>query len=231
MKDAAPVDEGEFLSILTDGARQHGIPFTEAQAGLCFEHVALMLEWNRRMNLTRITDLRQIIEKHLLDSLIPARWLPLAGPALDIGSGSGFPGVPLKILASELDMTLLDAQRKRISFLRVVLAKLALPQMRVLQGRWEEFLGVSAPPLPARFNLITTRAIRLQPEQITHIVENRLRPGGVLACWAGPGKADFPVHESESQSQGKAVSGERCHSYTLPSVAGVRRIMLWRKPA
>ncbi|MHC1725594.1 MAG: 16S rRNA (guanine(527)-N(7))-methyltransferase RsmG [Syntrophobacteraceae bacterium] len=87
--------------------------FTDAEANLCTRHVNLMLEWNRRLNLTRIVSHNDIIVKHLLDSIVPAKYLPHSGPALDVGTGAGFPGIPLKIMSPALDFLLLDSNRKK----------------------------------------------------------------------------------------------------------------------
>ena len=151
----------DFLRTLLALMEEYGIPFSEEQAGICYEHISLMLDWNRRCNLTRITDSREIIEKHLLDSLIPARWLPRAGPAMDIGTGPGFPGIPLKVLHPELEMLLLESNRKKTSFLKVVLSRLSLLNVRVLESRWEELVHADHPLLETPLMLVTMRAVRL----------------------------------------------------------------------
>lgn len=87
-----PLIKTDFLETLVTVMANYDIPLSEEQANACHEHVSLMLAWNRTCNLTRITDLREIIESHLLDSLLPARWLPQAGPALDLGTGPRIPG-------------------------------------------------------------------------------------------------------------------------------------------
>jgi 16S rRNA (guanine527-N7)-methyltransferase len=219
----------DFLKMLLGLAEQCGIPLSEAQALLCREHISLMLEWNRNHNLTRITDPKEIIEKHLLDSLIPARWLRQAGPALDIGTGPGFPGIPLKILHPELEMLLLDSQRKKVSFLKIVLSKLPLQNISALQGRWEELAQGGHPLVKSPFKLAMMRAVRLEPEHISVAAANLLGPDGLFAWWGGP-SADLKWcdhHRERFENAGMTFAGR--HSYALPSAVQLRHLYLWRK--
>lgn len=93
-----------------------GIALTEQQAQLLSRHIEIMLEWNLRLNLTRITESEEIMVKHLLDSILPASFLPSSGNALDVGTGAGFPGIPLKIVRPGLQMILLDSRQEEGQF-------------------------------------------------------------------------------------------------------------------
>lgn len=218
----------EFIRTLLVLTQNEGIPFLREEAELCFMHIELMLEWNRRHNLTRITDLGEILVSHLLDSLIPARWLPRHGLALDIGTGAGFPGIPLRILSPELDMVLLEANRKKTSFLRVVLSHLRLQNAWALQGRWEEFERIGAPHAAKRFDLVTMRAVRLESAQLTYFGSKILREGGIFAWWAGPGAGEARQHLTEG-SKDRELSFEGEHTYNLPSIGSPRRLLIWKK--
>lgn len=219
----------DFLGTLLALTEEYGITFSEEQAGICYEHVCSMLDWNRRCNLTRITDYREVIEKHLLDSLIPARWLPRAGPAMDIGTGPGFPGIPLKVLHPELEMLLLESNRKKASFLKVVLSRLPLRNVRVLQERWEDLVRKERLLLESPLMLVTMRAVILEPEHLSILASKILQPDGVFAWWAGP-SADLKWQEHHRQtleSTGMVFEGPRC--YSLPSASQLRYLFLWRK--
>ncbi|MEN6437714.1 MAG: 16S rRNA (guanine(527)-N(7))-methyltransferase RsmG, partial [Syntrophobacter sp.] len=154
-----------FTALIMDYAGRVGLHLSREQADLCRMHIELMLEWNHRLNLTRITIQEETIVKHLLDSLLPATALPASGNALDVGTGAGFPGIPLKILHPGLEFTLLDASRKKVSFLAVVVAKLGLKGIHPVHGRWEDF--AQAPGNRMRFSLITMRAVRLEPRHLS----------------------------------------------------------------
>ena len=221
--------EGQFLEEILQASERLGIGLSRDQAWLCCRHISLMLEWNRRLNLTRITDPREILEKHILDSLLPARHLPRAGLALDIGSGGGFPGIPLKILHPGLDMVLLDSNRKKASFLQVVVATLGLQHARAVQGRWEEMEKLPMPAGPAGFELVTMRAVRLEPASLK-LAERSLKPGGLFAWWAGPGSESAgDVFAARPDSAGLAFEG--VFPYELPSASRPRQLLLWRRTA
>lgn len=219
-----------FLDTLLALTEEYDIPLTSNQGRACCEHIALMLAWNRRCNLTRITDQREILEKHLLDSLLPARWLPRTGPAVDVGTGPGFPGIPLSILHPELEMLLLESNRKKSSFLKVLLAQLALPKVRVVEGRWEELMRKDQPLAKNHFELVTMRAVKLEPAHLRHLASGLLRPGGVFAYWAGPGTDLTWQKDLSERLTAAGVSFEGRHGYSLPSIPQPRYLFLWRKP-
>jgi 16S rRNA (guanine527-N7)-methyltransferase len=223
------MERKDFIKTLLALTGENGISFSEEQAEACFEHISLMLDWNQRCNLTRITDHREIIEKHLLDSLIPARWLPQAGPAMDIGTGPGFPGIPLKILHPELNMLLLESNRKKASFLKVLLSRLPLEKVQVLESRWEDLVRTGHPLLEHQLKLATMRAVKLEPAHLSRFAAKLLQPGGVFAWWAGPG-ADLKWQEAHRETLAAAgMIFEERHDYTLPTLSQQRYLFLWRK--
>lgn len=220
----------EFIRNLLDLTRQRGILFSREQALMCLEHIRLMLEWNQSLNLTRITDFKEILVKHVLDSLIPSRWLPTDGLALDVGTGPGFPGIPLKILCQELEMVLLEAHRKKVSFLKVVLSRLPLQNLRAIQGRWEKFEGLEPHSPAGKFGLVTLRAVRLDAEYLQVLAPRFLKPGGILAWWAGPGTAggdEDPGPSRKFASQEMIFQG--AYNYELPFASNPRRLLVWKK--
>jgi len=102
---------------------------------------ALLQKWNEKINLTSEKDALSILERHVFDSLQYHRWLNPSHKILDIGSGAGFPGIPLKIIHPDLVMTLLDSQKKRCSFLREAIRTLKLEGIEVSEGRVESFFN------------------------------------------------------------------------------------------
>jgi 16S rRNA (guanine527-N7)-methyltransferase len=222
------MEPDDLLETLMQLAGDANLALSEEQATLCCTHARLMLEWNRKVNLTRITEPREILIKHCLDSLIPARWLPHEGLALDVGTGPGFPGIPLRIASPELRMVLLEASRKKSSFLRVLLARLNLSGVTVVQDRWEEFPKRGASTGPEDYSLIVMRAVRLETEHLSGLASKVLRPGGVFAWWAGPGAQSEKFRESGLLQSGAMVfEGE--FPYRLPSIESSHRLLVWRK--
>lgn len=102
------------------------------------KYLSLLLKWNKTYNLTAITDPGEIKIKHFEDSLAPLPFLPRPCRLLDVGTGAGFPGIPLKIKRSDLEVVLLDSQRKKISFCEAVIRELGLKGIKTIQGRAEE---------------------------------------------------------------------------------------------
>ena len=134
------------LTVLEEGARALGLDLDAAQFDRFRRYGELLLEWNERMNLTAITDPAGVQALHFLDALTlvpPVRaWCRGAGfddpTLLDIGSGAGLPGIPLKIALPRLRATLLDATGKRVRFLQHVVDELGLRGIGAVQGRAEE---------------------------------------------------------------------------------------------
>ncbi len=101
-------------------------------------YLSLLLKWNKVYNLTAITEHDEVWEKHFYDSLAPLKLLPKSGDLLDIGSGAGFPGIPLKIARPALSVTLLDAVDKKCLFCETVIRELGLKDINVVHGRAED---------------------------------------------------------------------------------------------
>lgn len=115
----------------------------------------LLLEWNEKFNLTAIKDLDEIEEKHFIDSLYLDKFVSLENKTLlDVGSGAGFPGIPLAIAHPNLKVFLLESNGKKVSFLKEAVKQLDLKNVEVIQSRAEEFLDKE------RFDIVTARAVK-----------------------------------------------------------------------
>lgn len=147
-------------------------------------YLSLLLRWNRVQSLTAYRKPMEILDKLFLDSLLFLPLLP-APPSrlLDLGSGAGIPGVPLKIVEPAYELTLAEARRRRTSFLSAVVRELALEGVRVLAGR-AEILIEELPELEAAFDAVVTRGTG-RPGEIVPLALQFLRPGGRLVA-SGP---------------------------------------------
>ena len=114
---------------------------SDRQADQFLRYFELLTEWNAVMNLTAITEFKEVVEKHFIDSALLSEYIKENNPKslIDIGTGAGFPGVPLKILFPEMKVTLLDSLNKRIRFLNTVIQELGLENIEAIHGRAEEY--------------------------------------------------------------------------------------------
>jgi 16S rRNA (guanine527-N7)-methyltransferase len=145
-----------FQKTLESGLYRSGIQLSEVQVHLLVRHAAELLKWNKKINLTAITQPREMVEKHYIDSMIGTRALGLTGKFIDIGSGGGFPGIPLKILYPNLNLVLLDASRKKISFLKHVIRTLGLTNIDAVHARAEDICR--DPSFNQQFDGVISRA-------------------------------------------------------------------------
>jgi len=147
----------EWQNFITDGARQLGV---EIDAGITSQfsiHASELIKWNRKLNLTSITHPKDLAVKHFLDSLAPAHFIPDNARMLDIGSGGGFPGIPLKILNPSLKVMLIDGTRKKVNFLKHALRILKLESIEAHQIRAENLH--EDPAYANLFDVIISRAL------------------------------------------------------------------------
>lgn len=219
---------GTFSELILQYAAEAGVGLTEGQALLLSRHVRIMLEWNSRFNLTRITAPEEVIIKHLLDSIAPARYLPTSGHALDIGAGAGFPGIPLKIVHPDLEMVLLESSGKKVSFLSAAAASLGLPGIRPLHGSWQDFRRCEENA--GKFTLIVMRALKPEPGHISRLASSVLAPGGFFARWESLDPDAKEGSIAETKQKGRLdVEFYGDFDYSLPGVKRRRVVRLWRK--
>lgn len=144
--------DGPVATRLSVGLAKLGLTLAPAQRVALATLVAELADWNTRMNLTAITDPSEVVDKHLLDSLAVLPWLRGHSVA-DVGSGAGFPGLPLAVADPERRYTLIESTGKKVKFLRHAIERLELPNVEVLHGR-AEALKPSQP-----FDSVISRAL------------------------------------------------------------------------
>jgi 16S rRNA (guanine527-N7)-methyltransferase len=129
--------EQAWVEAFHEGAAELQIPLESQQTSQFERYLTELLAWNKKTNLTAITDEKEIAVKHFLDSLACSKAL-IPGSLLDIGTGAGFPGLPLKILNPSLEVTLLEPSHKRAAFLHHIIGTLGLKQAKVVIRRLED---------------------------------------------------------------------------------------------
>ncbi len=200
--------------LLRDGLEQQGISASQAQRETLLAYTDLLLKWNRTHNLTAITEPKEVVSKHLLDSLSMLPVLP-EGDLLDVGTGAGFPGLPIAVMQPSRSVVLLDSSSKKTAFLLEVKRQFALTNIEVVCARVEAYSG-------QRFPLITARAFAATAELLA-ATSHLLDDGGRWVLMKGR----YPATELAALGEGFDVESQSMH------VAGLdgERHLLWIHPS
>ena len=201
-----------MTEFLKKAAQAEGFLLSDQQLAAFERYAELLVEWNQKINLTAITEPEEIAVKHFVDSLMLLKYidLPENGSLIDVGTGAGFPGIPIKIYSPSVQVTLLDALNKRINFLDAVSKELG-QENRCLHLRAEE--GGRKPDLREQFDVATARAVA----SMTALAEYCLpyvKVGGVFAALKG---FEIESELEEAKPAIKLLGGkiERVEQYTL----------------
>ena len=211
-------------ALLDQGARRLGVCLAGEQLDGFRTYREELLRWGARMNLTALRSAEAIVREGFLDSLACA---PLIGPevrrVVDLGSGAGFPGIPLALVRPAVRFTLLEASRKKTSFLRHIVRTLQLANAAVLMGRAEALAAEAG--LGEAFDLALARAVAPPAEQAS-LVRPFLGPGGAFVLQAGEGSRPPDAAEAIGAA-GFVLERE----IAVPPTPGLppRRLLLWRR--
>lgn len=210
---------------LAERATQFGVMLSEEQQNQFYNYMELLLEWNEKLNLTAITDQEQILTKHFIDSLSIAPYINLSDKILDIGTGAGFPGIPLKIALPQNSFTLLDSLNKRINFLNVIIQELKLKNIKAIHGRAEEFNKINGER--ENYEIVVSRAVA----KLNVLLEYMLpfvKKGGKCICMKS---IDIDEELKEAEKAIKTLGGriEKIDSITLENTDIQRKIVIIKK--
>jgi len=214
----------EDLKPLRDRAPDYGISLSDHQLNLFRIYLDELWDWNAHFNLTGLSSRRRIVTELFLDSLVPAPFLPKEGKVLDVGSGAGFPGLPLKIYSSRLNTTLLEANSKKVSFLKHVIRLLMLKETDVVRGRVEK---VGDNILHAGYDLISARALA-GLDQIFAWCVPLLGPAGLMVCFLGS-RADEDLKEHKTNMKKHGICLHRKIPYSLPGKKTERTTVIFKR--
>ena len=167
-----------------------GIPFSPDLPGKLLKYHELLLEWNAKMDLTAVTEEADMIDRHYVDSLMALtipELIPQGASLIDVGTGAGFPGLPLALARADLRVTLMDAQQKRLNFLQAVLDALNVQNVTLVHARAED--GARMKEQRECYDVAVARAVAPLPVLAEYLLPY-VKVGGKAVCWKGPAVQD-----------------------------------------
>lgn len=203
----------------------YGISISDEQIQMLEKYYQLLLEWNKKVNLTSITEYEDVVWKHFIDSsliMLSEEWKKSSNVSvLDVGTGAGFPGMVLAILNPEKKFTLLDSLNKRIGFLNVVIKELSLENVTAFHGRAETFGRMEN--FRSQFDFVLSRAVAELPVLIEYCVPFAKKNGFFISYKGKKQKEEIAIAKHAFEELG--VSFDHSQEFTLKN--GEKRCLLF----
>lgn len=210
--------------LLCRTARNLGVELKEIHLKRLLAYLDELCLWNRRTNLTGLRSRKRMIIELLADSLVPAPFLPFGARMLDVGSGAGLPGVPLKIVRPDLEVDLLEPSLKRHNFLRQAIRILGMGGIQAFRGRVEDTTGILQ---PQGYDVVTARAVSDLRSTVV-ICAVHVTAGGILVGFGGR-NVESCLDEARESLAETGLYLEKTVRYLLPGTTGERRTLFFRK--
>ena len=184
----------DFYDLMLKSAEDVGLQFSKEQYEQFISYMKLLQEWNEKINLTAIVEDEEIIKKHFIDSMKAFKRdeFKKANTLIDVGTGAGFPGLPISVMNGQLSVTLLDSLNKRINFLNTVISELGLTNVTTIHSRAED--GARNKDLREKFDIATSRAVA-NMSVLSEFCLPYVKVGGNFIALKGPA-VDQEIKES-----------------------------------
>lgn len=219
------MDIEKFKELMNFYGGKIDIVFNEEQIDKFYNYMQLLLEWNEKINLTAIIEPEEVIVKHFIDSLTISKYIENESRLADLGTGAGFPGIPLKIYRPDLKIVLVDSLNKRINFLNVVIENLELDNISTIHTRIEDF-GKDK-KYREKFDYVTARAVANLAVLSEYLIPV-IKIDGKCICMKG---SDIDTELQESKNAINILGGKiiNIDKFNLPETDIVRNIVLINK--
>lgn len=216
----------EFEEITKQELQGLGVTLKEEQLKKLYQYMYIVKEWNEKINLTAIVEEKEMIIKHFIDSLTIYNEIQGEDYVLDIGTGAGFPGIPLKIAKEDVEMVLMDSLQKRIHFLNTeVITPLGLQNIQAVHGRAEE--SARKTEYRESFDVVVSRAVAALPTLVEYMLPF-VKVGGKCICMKGP-KLEEELQQAEKAIQLLGGNIEKIESLEIGEEKNSRNIIIIRK--
>ena len=210
---------------LKEKLNEFNIEISDNQLEKFDKYMRLLLEWNEKINLTAIVEPDEVKIKHFLDSLTVLKYIHDDDKVIDIGTGAGFPGIPLKIMKPDAKITLLDSLNKRINFLNIVIEELGLKNIETIHGRAEEFARNKM--YREKYDVAVSRAVA-NLSTLTEYMLPFVKVGGRCICMKGANvKEELDKAKNAIQELGGKI--EKIDNFYLSNNDNERNIIIIKK--
>lgn len=215
----------EFDKIMNEKLAKIGIKASESKIKLFYSYMINLIEWNEKINLTAIVDEVEIIDKHFIDSLTVSKYINDENTVIDVGTGAGFPGIPLKIERQNVKIELLDSLNKRINFLNEIIKELNLTDIKTTHGRAED--EASKKEKREQYDVAVSRAVASLPVLLEYLLPF-VKIGGICICMKG-NNIDEELNNSKKALDELGGQIEKIDTFQLPDANATRNIIIIRK--
>jgi len=213
----------EFSKELIEKLNKINVNIENVQIEKFYKYMNLLVEWNEKINLTAITEPKEIILKHFVDCITILKYVPSDAKIVDVGTGAGFPGIPLNIMNINPNYTLVDSLNKRINFLNEMINVLELENINTVHSRIEDF----AKNNKEKYDIATSRAVASLNVLLEYLLP-LVKVGGFCICMKG---ANIQEELQNSKKALEILGGkiEKIEEITLPDSDNIRNIIIVRK--
>jgi 16S rRNA (guanine527-N7)-methyltransferase len=218
---SSPPDSANPLDLLTEGAAALSLELDPATLDRFQLYLQELKTWNARLNLTALRTDRDIVIKHFLDSLAVVPFLGEPSSLADLGTGAGFPGVVLKLMRPEMQLTLVEAREKKAAFLEYLASRLHLSGVEVSQAHLTPLLARRWGP---RFEAVVSRAAFCL-DWLLELAAPLLLPGGALLSLKGPHPSPGELEAASARCEPLGLGSLELHEYDLP-ISGEPRLLV-----
>ena len=215
----------EFSHRIKDISSKLDIMLTDKQVENYYKYMDMLIEWNNKINLTAITEPNEVITKHFIDSITINKYIDKNKKVIDVGTGAGFPGVPISIIRNDLDIVLVDSLNKRINFLENLKNVLELNNIAAIHARVEEF--AKNKQYREKFDYATSRAVAPLNVLLEYLLPF-VKVGGCCICMKG---ANVEEEQKDASKALEILGGkiENVEEFCLPETDMKRNIVIVRK--